>query len=377
MQETPNNSARGTDSSFTRRRFLAAGSASVVGLTAFGGQVAGQVSESPPYTVTLSGTIQDPLTAGDIKNARRRLKKKFRQKQPTTTIGEFSSPEVGDQYALVAYTCVIDSSGLTNQFFGTIKRRSEETESSPSSESSSAERDELVALSDTYRRAQAEQISTSDVEALAPAGYNTVNNDIGSDLQAENGFTHISSNKPWGKLGMYADIWSEPAPSEHWVVRQDIRVVPGVNISDWNDENQGRIGNSDKSDLRALHQWTFPYAKDGTVKSNTPNGPNNGETTVSATIGSGGAQVGYSYTVPDINRDDNSNFSDAKWNWNWNSGNSSTWRIKTGSRARFAHPDQVSSFHPNLESHVRFWRSTGIIGTETDDIFSRDSIGLK
>lgn len=377
MQENPNDSFRGTDSSFTRRRFLAGGSASIVGLTAFGGQVAGQVSESPPYTVTLTGTLQDPLTLQDIKNARRKLKKKFREKQPTTAVGEFSTPTVNDQYVFVAYSCVIDPSGLTNQFFGTIKRTTEDDGVSPSSASSSSERDELVSLSESYRRAHAEQISTSDVDALAPPGYNTVNNDIGSDLTAEDGFTHISSNKPWGKLGMYADIWSEPDPSEHWVVRQDLRVVPGVNVSDWDDENQGKIGDSDHSDLSVRHQWTFPWAKDGTVKSNTPNGPNNGETTVSATIGSGGAQIGYSYSVPDISREDNSNFSNAKWNWNWNSGNSSTWRIKTGSRARFPHDDEVSSFHPNLEGTIRFWRSTGIVGTETDMIGYQNQVGLE
>lgn len=364
---------------YNRRKLLksiAVGGASAVGLTAFGGQVAGQISETPPYSVTITGTLQNPLSLKDIKNARHKLKRKFEEKQPSKTVGEFSTPTVSDEYVFVAYSCVIDSSGLTNQFFGTIKQTGKGGVA-PSSAKTSPERDELVDLSKTYRRAHAERISTSSVDALAPPGYNTVNNEVGDDLTAEDGFTHISSNKPWGKLGMYADIWSEPDPSEHWVVRQDLRVVPGVNVTDWDDENQGKIGSSDHSDLGVRHQWTFPYAKDGTVKSNTPNGPNNGETTVTATIGTSGTQVGYSYTVPDVSREDNSNFSNAKWSWNWNSGNSSTWRIKTGSRARFPHDDEVSSFHPNLEGTIRFWRSTGIWSTGHDMIGYQNQVGLE
>lgn len=369
-------SSRMADSNFTRRRFLSTAGVSAVGLAAFGGRVAGQPSESPPYTITLTGTLRDPISLKDIKQARHKLKRKFEQKQPTTTVGEFSTPNVEDQYVFVAYSCVIDKSGLTNQFFGTIKQHPGKNVYSTSSGSTSSERDELVDLSKKYRRAHAEQVSTEDVDALAPPGYNTTNNDVDDNLTAEDGFTHITSNKPWGKLGMYADIWSEPAPSEHWILRQDLRIVPGVNVSNWSNENQGKIGHSDKNDLYSRHQWTFPWAKDGTVKSNTPNGPNNGESTVTGTIGTGGAQVGYSYTVPNINRGDNSNFENAKWNWNWNSGAGSTWRIKTGSRARFPHDDEVDSFHPNLEGNVRFWRDEGFLSTGHDYVSYQNQVGL-
>lgn len=360
-----------------RRRFLRSSAGAIATISALSSNVTGQISKSESYTITLTGDLHNPLSLREIKPARRELKKRFKQENPTTDVGTFSGPKLNEQYSLVAYTLVIDKSGHTNQFYGTIKRHPSEDIHSFSETNTCSERDELVGLAKRYQSIQTGRIGAQSVDRFAAPGYNTVNNSVGDELTAEDGFTHIASNKPWGKLGMYADIWSEPDPSDHWVVRQDLRIVPGVNVPDWDRFNQGKIGNGDAPDLSARHQWTYIHSVDGTVKSNTPNGPNPGKSVINASLGTGGAQVGYSYTVPNISREDNSNFQNAKWNWNWNSGPGGTWRLKTGSRAKFPYSNRTDDFHVNLEGTVRFWRDDGWFSTGHDMIGYQNQVALK
>lgn len=140
---------------------------------------------------------------------------------------------------------------------------------------------------------------------------------------------------PQGDMISSSDVyeWVESSSDRTiFCARNDFRQIPGENKSDcngvwvheWTDYVQERWGVSD--------------LPDPTVTEERPDGGKDGTETLSLAITESGAEVGWSYTQPNVHRDDNSTAETAEWYWDhqdWDaSSDTNVW--ETGSECEFS-----------------------------------------
>jgi hypothetical protein len=210
---------------------------------------------------------------------------------------------------------------------------------------------------------------TDQRQAEAVASMASSQNSDDANYEYVAGGSDSNPGCPEGTISISSDVYEwvkEDSDRTIFSTQADFQAIPGTNRSECN--NNAWYNGKTKE---CTHQWDRSDLTGGEQMDHKPSGGSNGSKSTNFTLSTQGASISWSYDQPNVDRDDNSDLSEAKWFYDYNSteAESQTCVWESGSEAEFdknQDPDRGDKLYNGYFNHKFFDKLN--YGRKTKDI---------
>lgn len=346
--------------STNRRRVLETIAAGGMAGVAFGGSVGSVAATSnwPGVVLAEYRGLENSLSNDEIVELQSQVLNEYQSRTGDEGLKIVGSPNVwSDQMetdvSVVSYALKMYPDGTSEYHAGLVE---------------AGQSDDMVLEAHNETRSFVQSI-TDQKEARTGAITTTSQNSDDASYEYVAGGSDSNPGCPEGTISISSDVYEwvqEDSDRTIFSTQADFQAIPGTNRDecDWNQWYNGKT-------KECAHQWDKSDLTGGEQMDHKPAGGNDGSTSTSFTLSTQGASISWSYDQPNVERDDNSDLSEAEWFYDYNSveAESQTCVWESGSEAEFdknQNPDSGDKLYNGYFKHKFFDKYN--YGRKTKDI---------